>query len=110
MVAMAGRHDFWLLKWPLQLLSKATDQPPRWRPCDVGFSSALNGSALPSGYVPGDGGDGRRWTHGCGGREKGPDCFSVFLFRVPGVTCEDCSVISFSFRILRVFCTAADES
>jgi hypothetical protein len=99
MVAMACHHDSRPNKRPLRAPWMALVQPPFRRPLD-GFSSAFIVLAAPSGFVPGGGEGGRRWSSRSPGGGEGPDCFSCNLFRVLFVRSEDCFVISFSPSVL----------
>jgi len=103
MAAFVCRHDFWLRWQPLQMPSMASNQPPMRRP-SVGFLTAIFGLRLPSGFVPGEIKDGRRWSPCCGGGEEGLDCFLFLSFRVLYVKFQDCFVTVLSFAILYAYC------
>jgi hypothetical protein len=74
-----------------------------WRPF-YGVTAAVHVFHIPSGLVPGEVGDGRRWLQIDGGSNSGPDCFSCFLSRVCAVNLKDCFVVSNSFRGPSVIC------
>lgn len=109
MVALYCRHDLGLMRQPLRMPLMASIQPPRWRPSE-GSLPAFEALSLPSGIVPGDGEGGRRWSPSSCSKEEGPDCIFSLQFRVLGVNCEDCVVISFSFRVLCVTCICTDSN
>jgi hypothetical protein len=97
MVAAACRHDFWLMRQPLQMPMKASTKPPRRRPCD-GFPAAFNALFFPCGFVPGEGESGRRWSPSYpGGGEERLDCFSYIFSRILSAKLQDWSVIFVSF-------------
>lgn len=76
-----------------------------WRPF-VGLARAHHFSAVPSGFVPGTGGEGRRLRPELNGGVGGPDCVLFFLCRVCSVIVEDLvQFVSFS-EVLLVICTA----
>jgi hypothetical protein len=93
MVAAACRHDFRLMRQPLQMRVKASTEPPTRRPSD-GFPMAFNVLSFPSGFVPGEGESGRRWNPSYpGGGEERLDCFSCIFSRVLSAKLQDWSVL-----------------
>lgn len=78
---------------------------PKGRPfLSLGMATIV--SSVPSGFVPGDGEDGRvvKLQRKISG---GPDCFFYFLVRVILVNFEGCAAIFCSFEDLNVTCIPA---
>jgi hypothetical protein len=71
-----------------------------------GFAAAALSLLPPSGFVPGAGVGGRRWSPVNHGGVGGLDCFSEFCFRVRGVKFEDCFLAYVFVEVLYVICTA----
>lgn len=109
MAAFFRCHDTWLKQQPLQMPMTAPTQPPRQRPSD-GFPMACIALPLPSGVVPGEEKDGRRFCPCCCGGEEGPACFAGHSLWVLYVNLQDYDVI-FSFSGSCTKCNpTADES